>query len=158
VSVRFTVEPHDNIPDCTKTHTLKTAFPISLPGVKKLLHNINTHKTCGPDNISGRILKELKEQTAPVLILILIFKRILSIQTRNIVRWYWIRALMGERFNELPTPHLSFTALVITLMMYSAFTKVDCQTLVQHMKMSVISLNLVQINILHHGGMFCKCR
>jgi hypothetical protein len=56
---------------------------------------------------------------------------------------------MGERFNELPTPHLSFIALVITLMMYSAFTKVDCQTLVQHMKISVISLNIVQINILH---------
>jgi hypothetical protein len=67
-------------------------------------------------------------------------------------------ALMGERFSELPTPHLSFTALVITLMMYSAFTKVDCQTLVQHMKMSVMSLNIAQINILHHGGMFCKYR
>jgi hypothetical protein len=67
-------------------------------------------------------------------------------------------ALMGERFNELPTPHLSFTALVITWMMYLAFTKVDCQTLVKHMKMSVMSLNIGQINILHHGGMFCKYR
>ena len=60
--------------------------------------------------------------------------------------------------NELPTPHLSFTALVITWMMYSAFTKVDCQTLVQLMKMSVMSLNIAQINILHHGGIFCKYR
>jgi hypothetical protein len=37
------------------------------------------------------------------------------------LRLYWIGALMGERFNELPTPHLSFTALFITWMMYSAF-------------------------------------
>jgi hypothetical protein len=28
---------------------------------------------------------------------------------------------MGEKLNELPTPHLSFTALFITWMMYSAF-------------------------------------
>jgi hypothetical protein len=72
-------------PDCTKT--LKTALPTSLPDVQKLLHNINTHKTCVPDNISGRILKELKEQTASVFILIFIFKRTLNTQTRNIV-WY----------------------------------------------------------------------
>jgi hypothetical protein len=31
----FTVESQDNIPDCTKTHTIKTALPISLPGVKE---------------------------------------------------------------------------------------------------------------------------
>jgi hypothetical protein len=60
--------------------------------------------------------------------------------------------------NELPTPHLSFTALVITWMMYSAFTNVDCQTLVKHMKMSAMSLNIAQVYILHHGGMFCKYR
>ena len=65
---------------------------------------------------------------------------------------------MGERFNELPTLHLSFTALFITWMMYSAFRKYDCQTLVQHMKMSVMSLNIAQINVLHHAGMFCKYR
>jgi hypothetical protein len=34
-----------------------------------------------------------------------------------------IGALMGERFNWLPTPYLSFTALFITWMMYSAFRK-----------------------------------
>ena len=31
----FTVESHDNIPDCTKTHIIKTALSISLPGVKR---------------------------------------------------------------------------------------------------------------------------
>ena len=80
----FPVEPQDNIPDCTKTNTLKTRLPIFLPGVLKLLHNINTHKTCDLDNISGRILKELREQTTPVLILILFFKRTLNTHTRNI--------------------------------------------------------------------------
>jgi hypothetical protein len=30
----FTVESQDNIPDCTNTH-IKTALPISLPGVKE---------------------------------------------------------------------------------------------------------------------------
>jgi hypothetical protein len=30
--------------------------------------------------------------------------------------------------------------------------------LVQHMKMSVMSLNIAQIHILHHAGMFCKYR
>jgi hypothetical protein len=81
------VEPQNNIPDCTKTHTLKPALPLSLPGVQQLLHNINTHTTCGPGNNSGGILKELKEQTIPVLILILIIKRTLNTRTRNIV-WY----------------------------------------------------------------------
>jgi hypothetical protein len=32
-------------------HTIKTALPISLPGVKKLLHNINTHRYCAPKTI-----------------------------------------------------------------------------------------------------------
>ena len=31
----FTVESQDNIPDCTKTHIIKTALPKSLPGVKE---------------------------------------------------------------------------------------------------------------------------
>jgi hypothetical protein len=47
----FTMESQDNIPDCTKTHTIKTALPISLPGVKKLVHNINTHRFCTPKTI-----------------------------------------------------------------------------------------------------------
>ena len=47
----FTVESQENIADCTKTHTIKTALPISLPGVKKLLLNINTHISCAPKTI-----------------------------------------------------------------------------------------------------------
>jgi hypothetical protein len=47
----FTVESQDNIPDCTNTHIIKTTLPIPLPGVKKLLHNINTHRYCVPKTI-----------------------------------------------------------------------------------------------------------
>jgi hypothetical protein len=32
-----------------------------------LLANLNPHKACGPDNINGRVLKELKDQFAPIL-------------------------------------------------------------------------------------------
>jgi hypothetical protein len=35
-------------------------------------------------------------------------------------------------------------------MVFSAFTKVDCPTLVQHMKMSVMSLNIAQKKYLAH--------
>ena len=38
-------------PTAPKTHTIKTAVPISLPGVKKLLYNSNTHKSCAPKTI-----------------------------------------------------------------------------------------------------------
>jgi hypothetical protein len=40
---------------------------ISETGINKLLANLNPHKTCGPDNINGRVLKELKDQIAPIL-------------------------------------------------------------------------------------------
>jgi hypothetical protein len=40
---------------------------ISSAGVSKRLSNINPHKACGPDNIHGRVLKELNEQVAPIL-------------------------------------------------------------------------------------------
>jgi hypothetical protein len=36
----FTIESQDNIPDCTKTHIIKTALPISLPGVKETLFSL----------------------------------------------------------------------------------------------------------------------
>jgi hypothetical protein len=44
-------------------------------------------------------------------------------QTNRKKKYKKERALMGERFSELPTPHLSFTALFITWMLYSAFRK-----------------------------------
>jgi hypothetical protein len=43
------VSPHPDIPPLT----------ITTSGIRKLLDNINPHKASGPDNISGRILKDL---------------------------------------------------------------------------------------------------
>ena len=67
----FTSESNDPIPDKgTSKHPNIPPLTISTPGIKKLLNNINPHKATGPDNISGRILKELQEKTAPILSLI----------------------------------------------------------------------------------------
>ena len=38
--------------------------------MKKLLNKINPHKATGPDNISGRLLKEMQAQIAPILCLL----------------------------------------------------------------------------------------
>ena len=54
------MSPHPDIPPLT----------ITTPGIRKLLDNINPHKASGPDNISGRILKDLQNFTAPILTII----------------------------------------------------------------------------------------
>jgi hypothetical protein len=54
------VSPHPDIPPLT----------ITTPGIRKLLDNINPHKASGPDNISGRILKDLQNFTDPILTII----------------------------------------------------------------------------------------
>jgi hypothetical protein len=35
-------------------------------GVLNLLNNLNPHKACGPDNINSRVMKDLKDQVAPI--------------------------------------------------------------------------------------------
>jgi hypothetical protein len=40
------------------------------PDIQILLNNINPHAASGPDNISGKILKDLKNFTAPILTII----------------------------------------------------------------------------------------
>jgi hypothetical protein len=67
----FTSESDDPIPEKdTSKHPSIPPQTISTPGIKKLLNNINPHRATGPDNISGRVLKELQEKTAPILNLI----------------------------------------------------------------------------------------
>jgi hypothetical protein len=63
----FTNETDLNIPD--KGPSPHPQMPsiytlISETGINKLLANLNQHKACGPDNINGRLLKELKDQIA----------------------------------------------------------------------------------------------
>ena len=67
----FTSESDDPIPyKGTSKHLSIPPLTISTPDIKKLLNNIIRHKATCPDNISGQVLKDLEEQTAPILNLI----------------------------------------------------------------------------------------
>ena len=67
----FTTESIDNIPNKgVSSHPVIPSLTITTPGIQKLLNNINPHKATGPDNISGRILKDLQNLTAPILTII----------------------------------------------------------------------------------------
>ena len=67
----FTSESDDPIPDKgTSKHPNIPPLTISTPGIKKQLNNSNPHKVTDPDNISGRVLKDLQEKPAPILNLI----------------------------------------------------------------------------------------
>ncbi|XP_069109887.1 uncharacterized protein [Argopecten irradians] len=64
----FTQEQNTTIPDKGPSpHPIMPDIHITQQGIHKLLNNINPHKATGPDNIHGRILKELKDITAPIL-------------------------------------------------------------------------------------------
>ena len=43
---------------------------ITLNGIQKLLAKLNPNKAAGPDNIKPRILKELSNEIAPILLII----------------------------------------------------------------------------------------
>jgi hypothetical protein len=63
----FTNETDTDIPD--KGHSPHSKIPqinISSARVSKFLCILNPHKACGPDNIHGRVLKELNEQVATI--------------------------------------------------------------------------------------------
>ena len=47
--------------------SLQLHYNITVPGVQKLLNNLNIHKAAGPDDITPHILKELSTQIAPIL-------------------------------------------------------------------------------------------
>ena len=67
----FTNERNTNIPDKGPSpHPEMPHISIHNPGILNLLSNLNPHKACGPDNIHSRVLKELREHTAPILTLL----------------------------------------------------------------------------------------
>jgi hypothetical protein len=67
----FTTESIDNIPKKgVSPHPVIPSLTITTPGIQKLLNNISPHKATGPDNIIGRILKDLQNLTAPILTII----------------------------------------------------------------------------------------
>ena len=64
----FTIEPNSPLPDKGPSpHPTMPDINVSLEGVYNLLLNINTHKTCGPDQIHGRVLKETADIISPFL-------------------------------------------------------------------------------------------
>jgi hypothetical protein len=64
----FINETDLNIPDKGQSLHLQMSYMhISETGINKLLANLNPHKASGPDSINGRVLKELKDQIAPIL-------------------------------------------------------------------------------------------
>ena len=64
----FTQEDVNNIPE-KEGDQFPTVPDVSIhqAGVLKLLKNINPHKATGPDEIPGKLLKELAIEVAPIL-------------------------------------------------------------------------------------------
>ena len=64
----FTTESNSSLPSKGPSpHPTMSDINISLEGIYNLLLNINTHKACGPDQISGRVLKETADIISPFL-------------------------------------------------------------------------------------------
>jgi hypothetical protein len=101
------VSPHPVIPSLT----------ITLTGIQKLLNNINPHKASGPDNINGRILKDLQNLTAPILTII--FQK--SLQT-GCIPSDWKHANVapvykkGEKYNAVNYRPISLTCISCKIM------------------------------------------
>ena len=114
----FTNETNTNIPDKgTSPHPQMPDIHINNNGILKLLSNINPHKACGPDNINGRVLKELKEHVAPILTLI--FTK--SLQTGQTPK-DWKHANVapafkkGEKYKPVNYRPISLTCICCKLM------------------------------------------
>ena len=66
----FTIEDKTNIPRLSGPlyPLIEDIIEINPKGVEKLLPRLDPTKASGPDNVSSRILKELAEELAPVLV------------------------------------------------------------------------------------------
>ena len=114
----FTTESIDNIPNKgVSPHPDIPPLTITTPGIRKLLDNINSHKASGPDNISGRILKDLQNFTAPILTII--FQK--SLQT-GCIPTDWKHANVapaykkGEKYNGANYRPISLTCISCKIM------------------------------------------
>lgn len=64
----FTKESTTNIPKPSGTpYPSMPDISINNEGVEKLLKKLNPNKACGPDSITGRVLKDLAEEISPFL-------------------------------------------------------------------------------------------
>ena len=50
-----------------RRHPIMPDFTISSDGISKLLKNLNPNKAAGPDKIRPLVLRELREEIAPIL-------------------------------------------------------------------------------------------
>ena len=143
----FTNEANTDIPDKgTSPHPDMPHTSIHNPGILKLLSNLNPHKACGPDNINSRVLKELREHTAPILTLL--FTK--SLET-GITPTDWKHANVapvfkkGEKYKAVNYRPISLTCI--------------CCKLMEHIITSNVMSHLEHNNILYnlqHG--FRKAR
>ena len=143
----FTNERNTNIPDKGPSpHSEMPHISIHNPGILKLLSNLNPHKACGPDNIHSRVLKELREHTAPILTLL--FTK--SLET-GITPTDWKHANVapvfkkGEKYKAVNYRPISLTCI--------------CCKLMEHIITSNVMSHLENNNILYnlqHG--FWKAR
>ena len=114
----FTTESTENIPNKgVSPHPVIPSLTMTSPGIQKLLNNINPHKASGPDNISGRILKDLQNLTAPILTII--FQK--SLQT-GCIPSDWKHANVapvykkGEKYNAVNYRRISLTCISCKIM------------------------------------------
>ena len=63
----FTNENTSNLPDLQQTVPDIEPFETVADDIEKLLHDLNSSKASGPDNISNKILKECSVESAPLL-------------------------------------------------------------------------------------------
>ena len=63
----FTVENTDPFPNTWRSHSTMPDIEVTQPGVYNLLSKIDVSKSTGPDELSPRIIKELKDEIAAVL-------------------------------------------------------------------------------------------
>ena len=62
----FSRESTENIPFLHRKYARMPNIVVDEAGVLKLLNNININKSCGPDGIPSRILKECSDIIAPI--------------------------------------------------------------------------------------------
>jgi hypothetical protein len=120
--------------------------------ILNLLNNLNPHKARGPDNINSRVMKDLKDQVAPILTKI--YTK--SIETGTIPK-DWKRAnvapafKMGERYKAENYRPISLTCICCKLMEHIIISNImkhlDSNTILYDLQHGLSTDFLVQLNM-----------
>jgi hypothetical protein len=135
----FTNETDLNIPDKGPSpHPQMPSIHISETGINKLLANLNPHKACGPDNINGHVLKELKDQIAPILTEI--FKK--SLETGETPK-YWKHANVAPAFKKGGTyKPVNYRPISLTCIYCKLMEHIITSNIMSHLDNNKILYNL----------------